>query len=176
MLYIKAVKINEYKKYTFYSSHGKCILFKYVKMLKDNVEVTPCVQTFISKDAKNHSGVPTINCHLLAWCTFTWPYLSVCIKRTACIQFCKHVQVVYMQFSFSICYHILYDCMLYFPITRLVWLRRGGGNRINILFNKVPIYTSNELWLTHFTFFIQKYKFANHNEFYLLELGQTNPR
>lgn len=119
-VYIKAVKINEYKKYTFYSSQGKCILFKDVKMLKDNVEVTHCVQTFISKDAKNHSGVPTINCHLLAWCTFTWPYLSVCIKRTACIQFCKHVQVVYMQFSFSICYHILYDCMLYFPITRLV--------------------------------------------------------
>lgn len=145
-------------------------------MLKDNVEVTPCVQTFISKDAKNHSVVPTINCHLLAWCTFTWPYLSVCIKRTACIQFCKHVQAVYMQFSFSICYHILYDCMLFFPITRLVWLRGGGGIRINILFNKVPIYTSNELWLTHFTFFIQKYKFANHNEFYLLEFGQTNLR
>lgn len=143
-------------------------------MLKDNVEVTHCVQTFISKDAKNHSVVPTINCHLLAWCTFTWPYLSVCIKRTACIQFCKHVQVVYMQFSFSICYHILYDCMLFFPITRLVWLRGGGGGiRINILFNKVPIYTSNELWLT---FFIQKYKFANYNEFYLLELGQTNLR
>lgn len=44
MLYIKAVKINEYKKYTFYSSQGKCILFKDVKMLKDNVEVTHCVQ------------------------------------------------------------------------------------------------------------------------------------